>query len=164
MPFKDPVKRAEYHKAYNKKWLAENKEHAKAFEKAYLSRSDVKARRAKNARLRRYKNPEKDKAQLKKWRKQNHDYVIQRNKEYRARSYNAAGSASREQIKARVDFFGGICVYCKVKAYECIDHRIPLSRGGSNWPSNLVPACLKCNSSKRDRTPAEFKRYLLTRK
>lgn len=162
MPYKDPVKAREYALAYSKRWLLENPERAKAREKAYLSRTDVKARRAKNARLRRAKNPGKEREALKKWRKQNHDYIIQCNKEYRARSYRASGQASREQIEARVAFFGYQCVYCS-GPFECVDHRIPLSRGGTNWPSNLVPACLRCNSSKRNRTPQEFKQYLLTR-
>lgn len=39
------------------------------------------------------------------------------------------------------------------------EHQIPLSRGGSNWPSNLVPACDNCNKSKKDKTPAEFMEY-----
>lgn len=36
------------------------------------------------------------------------------------------------------------------------DHAIPLSRGGEHAPSNLVMACLHCNTSKKDMTPKEF--------
>jgi 5-methylcytosine-specific restriction endonuclease McrA len=34
-----------------------------------------------------------------------------------------------------------------------VDHVIPLSRGGSNWPTNLVCACGQCNSRKCDKLP-----------
>jgi 5-methylcytosine-specific restriction endonuclease McrA len=37
----------------------------------------------------------------------------------------------------------------QLKATE-VDHRIPLSRGGSAWPANLVPACKPCNCSKNN--------------
>lgn len=30
------------------------------------------------------------------------------------------------------------------------DHIVPISRGGTNHPSNLQPSCRECNSSKRD--------------
>ncbi|MBX3360298.1 MAG: HNH endonuclease [Phycisphaeraceae bacterium] len=33
-----------------------------------------------------------------------------------------------------------------------IDHHIPQSRGGSDWPGNLFPACTSCNRSKQARS------------
>jgi len=38
-----------------------------------------------------------------------------------------------------------------------IEHRIPLSRGGTDAFKNLWPACAFCNRSKHNRTVAEFK-------
>lgn len=43
------------------------------------------------------------------------------------------------------------------KATLCADHVIPLSRGGTNEESNLVCACLPCNSSKSDRLLWEWR-------
>ncbi|MGQ9498704.1 MAG: HNH endonuclease [Desulfotomaculales bacterium] len=43
------------------------------------------------------------------------------------------------------------CVYCGSKEKLTFDHIIPLSRGGPDITSNLVLACRKCNSSKRDK-------------
>lgn len=40
-----------------------------------------------------------------------------------------------------------------------IDHLLPISRGGSNAPSNLVLACESCNLSKNNKTAAEFFHY-----
>jgi 5-methylcytosine-specific restriction endonuclease McrA len=43
----------------------------------------------------------------------------------------------------------GPCVYCGGAA-SVIDHIKPWARGGTHDPSNLVPACVTCNSSKSD--------------
>lgn len=52
---------------------------------------------------------------------------------------------------------GYACQYCGTRdgRLEC-DHRIPLSRGGSDHDDNLVTACLSCNRSKGARTPEEM--------
>jgi hypothetical protein len=49
----------------------------------------------------------------------------------------------------------GICTYCGRPA-NTRDHIIPRCRGGSDDPSNLTPACLECNASKRELTPDEW--------
>lgn len=53
---------------------------------------------------------------------------------------------------------GYICRYCgiQVEAPHC-DHVYPRSRGGSDEIENLVTACPRCNISKNDRTPEEWK-------
>ncbi len=53
----------------------------------------------------------------------------------------------------------GICQYCGDKipslTYAHIDHRRPVSRGGSNDEDNLVLACPECNLHKGGSTPRE---------
>jgi 5-methylcytosine-specific restriction endonuclease McrA len=44
--------------------------------------------------------------------------------------------------------YGNKCVYCGSDKNICIDHVIPLIRGGDNEPDNLVTACKQCNSGK----------------
>lgn len=56
---------------------------------------------------------------------------------------------------------GGWCTYCGSDRAEAVDHVIPLSRGGRDDVSNLVPACKPCNSSKRNRTVLEWKQALI---
>jgi len=49
----------------------------------------------------------------------------------------------------------GPCVYCGDFA-EQVDHVRPLARGGREHPANLVPACARCNRSKRARLLTEW--------
>jgi 5-methylcytosine-specific restriction endonuclease McrA len=52
------------------------------------------------------------------------------------------------------------CIYCLlpiVFGKDTLEHKHPLSRGGTNEYSNLAIACRSCNSSKRDKTIEEFK-------
>lgn len=49
------------------------------------------------------------------------------------------------------------CAYCEQKPDRLDpDHVLPLSRGGANVLANLLPACLPCNSDKRDLTLTEW--------
>ncbi len=65
----------------------------------------------------------------------------------------APGTASPEQIAARVAVYGGLCWICRAAPYDALDHVKPLARGGSNWPANLRPACTPCNSRKGAKWP-----------
>jgi hypothetical protein len=64
----------------------------------------------------------------------------------------ALGDVGATSLQARVDYYGGRCWMCGA-AWTCIDHVKPLSRGGSNWPANLRPACRSCNARKHNRWP-----------
>jgi hypothetical protein len=53
--------------------------------------------------------------------------------------------------------FGRHCTYCGVTNVPLnLDHVIPRARGGSNRPSNLVPAWIPCNTQKESKTIEEF--------
>jgi 5-methylcytosine-specific restriction endonuclease McrA len=50
------------------------------------------------------------------------------------------------------------CAYCDTPCAVTIDHVVPLARGGRDEPDNVLPACLGCNSGKRDRLISEWRR------
>jgi 5-methylcytosine-specific restriction endonuclease McrA len=53
------------------------------------------------------------------------------------------------------------CHYCGQEA-NTVDHLIPISKGGTDEATNMVAACVKCNSGKRDRmAPGFFERTSL---
>lgn len=49
-----------------------------------------------------------------------------------------------------------VCVYCG-GPFEHVDHVVPTTRGGTDDPTNLVPACTSCNTSKGDKLLAEWR-------
>jgi len=55
----------------------------------------------------------------------------------------------------------GRCAYCDVhlNTYH-IEHKTPVSRGGTNWPDNLCLACPTCNHRKFTKTEDEFRALL----
>lgn len=71
----------------------------------------------------------------------------------RAESYGVEHVAySRTAILKR---WGYACAYCGALAKH-LDHVHPLSKGGSDTESNIVPACQRCNLSKGAKTLAEW--------
>jgi 5-methylcytosine-specific restriction endonuclease McrA len=48
------------------------------------------------------------------------------------------------------------CVYCGYDTFIEVDHRVPMSKGGTNTPDNLQPVCRYCNRSKHWFSEAEF--------
>ena len=61
------------------------------------------------------------------------------------------GKAEMDQV---VEFFFGSgepsCVYCGASPVQRWDHLIPVSKNGDTVLGNMVPACGKCDDSKRD--------------
>jgi 5-methylcytosine-specific restriction endonuclease McrA len=51
--------------------------------------------------------------------------------------------------------FNGLCAYCDEPATTW-DHVVPIVKGGQTIPGNVVPACVRCNSSKKDRDLSEW--------
>jgi hypothetical protein len=45
--------------------------------------------------------------------------------------------------------FNHACAYCGATGDLQIEHVVPISNGGEHHLGNIVPACHRCNSSKR---------------
>jgi 5-methylcytosine-specific restriction endonuclease McrA len=152
-------------KAYKAKVLAENPEKVLGWSRAWAARNKERCKknneawRAKNyemttANARRWKaeNKEKNRTITKAWFAANPERARLFGHERRAREKGARGTATLEQLQARIDYYGGLCYLCG-KPHEAIDHVIPLAKGGTGWPANLRPICTSCNSRKKDRMP-----------
>jgi HNH endonuclease len=56
---------------------------------------------------------------------------------------------------------GGRCVWCSAAAWErdrTVEHLLPRSRGGSDGPHNLLPACRACNRRRRSQAAVAYAR------
>jgi 5-methylcytosine-specific restriction endonuclease McrA len=49
------------------------------------------------------------------------------------------------------------CYYCPSNVNLTIEHKTPLSRGGTHTEDNIVLACAKCNFKKHTKTEQEFR-------
>lgn len=74
---------------------------------------------------------------------------------YRQRGGGAISQELRQSVFSRDKHK---CVYCLSPKNLSCDHVIPVSKGGGTTFENLATACRSCNSSKRDKTPAEWGR------
>ena len=72
---------------------------------------------------------------------------------YYARRHGGTGEISNEHLTMLHKWQDHCCFYCRehLNEKETIEHVVPLSRGGSNNPWNVVLACGDCNSKKNNR-------------
>lgn len=76
----------------------------------------------------------------------------------RARQIANGGNYAEADIKRQFSAQSGKCYYCHAEfnpVYH-IEHVVPLVRGGSNSPENIVLACPKCNRAKGSKLPHEW--------
>lgn len=135
----------------------ENKEKIREQKKIYRTKNIDKLR--KNKRDYYIKNRDIFIKKTALWRKNNPEKNLANHQERRSRKKNAAGKHTGNDIIKIMLYQNNLCVGCgkkiskPVKGGELlatVDHKIPLSKGGSNWPDNLQMLCLQCNIEKND--------------
>lgn len=159
--------------AYSATYYQDNKEQVRESVQRYSSRN--KQRIAQRAKQWRRANQDKlaiDKRQHRLENKGRYAEVKRRysldHPEYsrlsthrrRTRLRLVSGSFTRRQWLAKCAFFGWRCLYCRhplTGSSAHMDHRKPISRGGSNWIANIAPACKSCNLSKSNKTEKKFR-------
>ena len=83
--------------------------------------------------------------------------LTQRNTQ--ARRAGAKGEITPKQWLQLLGQHAFRCFYCSTALTaknRTLDHKIPLSRGGTNTINNVVPACRPCNNRKLRMTTGEF--------
>ncbi len=66
------------------------------------------------------------------------------------------GGVTKAQWLGICEVFEHRCAYCQKSCKLTMDHFNPIARGGRHDPSNILPACGPCNSSKNDADPFEW--------
>ena len=118
----------------------ENLWHHKALERASYARNADKKREYG----RRYSKANPDKSRV-------------RNSRRRARLAEAICYAITPKELQRM--YSQPCSFCSSTGSIDLDHKIPLSRGGSHGIGNLMPLCDNCNSTKYNKTIMEWRIY-----
>lgn len=139
-----------------------NLEHARAYErKIAQERKPINNERARQWYI---DNKELMIKRAAEWKKNNPDKVRISTRNYHSRK-RAAGKFTNKDYMRLFNRLLGKCGYCGINNADTIDHIVPLSRGGSNFIGNIMPACGSCNYSKQHKTIMEWKhgRVLCTR-
>ncbi len=131
-------------------WRAANKKHKAASGKAWALAN--KERKVALDKAWNEANKERAAASRRAWKKANPDKVLFYFQQRKHRERTAPGGPfypGRVDYKLRIKEFHGLCAYCLKAPYTELDHAIPLSRGGTNYPDNVWPCCLPCNRNKK---------------
>ena len=133
------AKRAQYMKEYTTKNADELREYRK---RVYiLNRAEVLEKNKKWKR----DNPEKAKA-----------LRTDAKRRDRARRKGAEGSYSIKDFEAKCLEFDNCCAYCGSREKLEPDHVVAISKGGTNYIDNIIPACHTCNVRKGNKPYKEF--------
>lgn len=146
----------EKHRAYMRQWNEEHRaeEKARKLRWYYSHLEQASARR----RLRYETHREQIKKEVRQWKQDHPELTKTFDHNRRARKLNAPGSHNANDILAQLKRQKNRCYYCGGKLVDKyhVDHIVPLSRGGSDDPENLVATCPRCNLSKGDKLPSEW--------
>jgi hypothetical protein len=162
-----------WHSANREKALAglaryrrENRERRNAQSRAWRAANPEK-QRILNASWGR-NNPEKKRALRKRWYEENREIEYAHNRERRALKHNAPGRCYAVDWEIVTRILGAKCIHPnKAECHGPVqqDHVRPLSRGGTNHPTNFQPLCGYHNQSKHTdwvdyRTPAQIREIM----
>lgn len=106
-----------------------------------------------------WKNIEHSRKKLRESYRRNRAKRITEQIAIRAARAGAKGNHSIAEWKSVLRHWKRHCAYCGIRLTNqniSRDHRIPLSRGGTNDIRNILPSCLSCNHRKHTMTDAEF--------
>ncbi len=111
-------------------------------------------------------------ASAKRWQRNNVEHKRAYNRQYYLDNYERFAAANlarhsrqpmdKELVLRIFEEDNYTCVYCSVRGGKLtIDHKIPVSRKGTNERDNLCTACHRCNCRKGAKTVEEFEAYLM---
>ena len=151
-----------------KEWRAKNHERVSLYVRKSnqkLKESIKKWRENNPQKLREYRkswekrNPEKQKECTNNWRINNRNKINLYARTRRARVLQADGTHTEADIEVIMNNQFNKCASCYENIENNIyhvDHIYPISKGGSNWPSNLQILCPSCNRKKSAKHPIDW--------
>ena len=172
---KDYRKHIEARRAAAREWHHANRDEIRRRDGERYSANPEKARRQsreyharhrdlfnERQRAARAQNPQAHRSEVSQWRRTHPELAKQASHRRLLRQKQAAAKGVKYPQRERSRLYlvqHGTWYYCQkhVELSDCeIDHVIPISRGGTNEPDNLVLACSLCNARKHDKLPHEW--------
>lgn len=103
-------------------------------------------------------NRERSRERSRRWKQMNPVRVQTNNRNRMVRKRSIEGAHTAADVQAQYNRQRHCCYYCgcELNGKYHVDHVIPLSRGGSNGPENIVCACQNCNLQKGAKLPHEW--------
>lgn len=161
-------------RAYASKWARENRERIKRWKAPWTRKSRARARIAgkcwictKRKKQTGYESCKpcrlKNRRRCMRWRHANNQRYLRTRRIYNRKNlelvkhWDASKRANRRKAKGSHTFaewqavcrkHRWRCAHCKKRKRLTRDHIIPLSRGGTNFISNIQPLCSGCNCKK----------------
>ena len=152
MPYKDPEER----RAYGREWIRNNAERAREAMRRW--RKNHPEEHAAQSRARYAHDP----AKIKRIIESSPNRAAVRRAMHSRRRDRVRGlpSFTAAEWQALVAEYAGRCAYCGADGPLQVEHRLPLSAGGSNTIDNILPACSACNLRKARVTDTVFRARL----
>jgi len=152
--YKDPDRQ----RAYAREWIRRNVQKAREATRRWSRLHPEQRRAAKRLYYARHRTEHK--AVMAAYHKAHPEVRRAKSNAYRARLRQAEGQFTSAEWLALIEAYAGTCAYRGEVGSLEVDHRIPLSRGGTNSIDNVLPACSRCNREKGQLTEAEFRARL----
>lgn len=150
---------------HSRNYYIENRAAILAYQEFYRSTHRVELRQKALVYYNKTKNTPKRKEYNRAYHRvyNQREYVKRNGRIRRQLRKTAEGTFTIQDVRAIYDSQNGLCWWCGqfVGTSYHIDHRIPLARGGTNFPNNLCISCVKCNLSKGAKMPWEWNGRLL---
>ena len=137
----------------NQEWHANNRDAVSARKRRYLLENleTLRERNRKWIRENPCKALEMRRKYIESHREQMRENSRKRKALRRASRRVSFSPLSRSEQAKRFHLWQNHCAYCDASGKMTLDHVLSLACGGLDEASNIVPACARCNSSKRDR-------------
>lgn len=112
----------------------------------YLEDAAIRARASYRS------HPDATKRYVKEWAHRKPERKRAISQKYRARKFAAEGSFTAEEWQGLCAQYDHRCLACGENKPLSADHIVPLSKGGTNYITNIQPLCGSCNTRKNAKT------------